>query len=132
LTDTIWYELAPGGKPEHLRYPDDVLTAAITADVMRCSAGARVLEALDDVMCPTEAGAERTGRHGDFRISREIFLARGFKPDDLFDVYHVLMAQGGCCDCEILYNVTESSRLKAEHWRARADDRHPPDPHAEG
>ena len=30
------------------------------------------------------------------------------------------MRQGGFCDCEVLYNVLDESRLKAEYWTARA------------
>lgn len=56
-------------------------------------------------------------------------MARGFSEDELFDVFHVLMAKGGFCDCEILYNAMESSRLKKEYWRARAEGRKPYDPH---
>jgi len=56
-------------------------------------------------------------------------LARRFQQDELFDVFHVLMAQGGYCDCEILLNAAESSRLKSEYWRARADQVTPYDPH---
>ena len=40
------------------------------------------------------------------------------------------MARGGYCDCEILYNALDESRLKAEYWRARAEQIEPYDPHA--
>ena len=53
----------------------------------------------------------------------------GFREDEHFDVFHVLMARGGYCDCEILYNAVEVSRLKAEYWRARAAQIEPYDPH---
>ena len=53
----------------------------------------------------------------------------GFTQDELFDVFHVLMDKGGYCDCEILYNAAEESRLKAEYWRARAAELEPYDPH---
>jgi hypothetical protein len=35
-------------------------------------------------------------------------------------MFAVLRAQGACCDCEVLYNVAESSRLKAEYWKRQA------------
>ena len=38
------------------------------------------------------------------------------------------MARGGSSDCEILYNAVEESRLKAECWRARAEESEPYDP----
>jgi hypothetical protein len=48
--------------------------------------------------------------------------AAGFDADDLKDMFAVLRAQGACCDCEVLYNVAESSRLKAEYWKRQAHD----------
>jgi hypothetical protein len=30
---------------------------------------------------------------------------------------------GGCCDCEILYNVAGESRLKSRYWKAEAGHR---------
>ena len=68
--------------------------------------------------------------HGDYRQARTTLLARGFREDELFDVFHVLMARGGYCDCEILYNAAEASRLKTEYWQARAEEIEPYDPHA--
>jgi len=127
LTDTIWLELAPGEKPEDLRYPDDELIRDITPDVMKVVANA--IEDLDDLMCPASPDVPRAACFGDYRHSRRVFLAKGFEEEDLFDVFHVLMARGGFCDCEILYNAADSSRLKAEYWRARAENREPYDPH---
>jgi len=36
--------------------------------------------------------------------------------EDVRDVLDVLRSQGACCDCEVLYNVAENSRLKARYW----------------
>ena len=130
LGESEWFELAPGERPEDLEYPDSELIADITPDVMRVLFGARVFPALDDVLCPADASAARPQCHGDYRHTRPILLARGFTEDEMFDVFHVLMARGGYCDCEILYNAVDESRLKAEYWRARADEIEPYDPHA--
>ena len=132
LSNTVWFELAPGEEPEDLRYPDDELINAITPDVLRALECSGAFEALDDLMCPQSPQTPRVSCFGDYRYSREVFLARGFKGDELFDVFHVLMAKGGFCDCEILYNAANSSRLKAEYWRARAENREPYDPHRGG
>lgn len=130
LADTEWFELAPGEKPEDLEYPDNELIDHITPDVMRALLGARVFDALDDALCPADPSLPRKPCHGDYRNARAVLLARGFKEKELFDVFHVLMARGGYCDCEILYNAVDSSRLKAEYWRARAENIEPYDPHA--
>ena len=129
LVDSEWFELAPGERPEDLEYPDSELIADITPDVMRVLFGARVFEALDDVLCPRDTSHPRPQCHGDFRHARAILLARGFKEPELFDVFNVLMARGGYCDCEILYTAVDESRLKAEYWKARAEQIEPYDPH---
>jgi hypothetical protein len=129
LADSEWFELAPGESPEDLEYPDPELIADITSDVMRALLGAGIFGALDDVLCPAKASSLRQPCHGDYRHARAVLLARGFHENELFDVFHVLMARGGYCDCEILYNAVEVSRLKAEYWRARAEQIEPYDPH---
>ena len=129
LVESEWFELAPGERPEDLEYPDSELIADITPDVMRCLFGAGVFDALDDVLCPRDVSLPRRQCHGDYRHARAVLLARGFREDEHFDVFHVLMARGGYCDCEILYNAVEGSRLKAEYWQARAEQIEPYDPH---
>jgi hypothetical protein len=128
LAHTEWFELAPGERAEDLQYPDSETIDDITPDVLRCLSGAGVFQALDDALCPADASA-RQKCHGDYRHARAILVARGFREEELFDVFHVLMARGGYCDCEILYNAVETSRLKAEYWRARAQGVEPPGPH---
>ncbi len=129
LENSVWFELAPGEKPEDLRYPDEELIDEIMPAVMRCLIGSRFNELLDDAMCPENSERERAQCWGDFRNSRAILLERGFKEEELFDVFHVLMRQGGFCDCEILFNVSEKSRLTAEYWIARSEGRKPFNPH---
>jgi len=132
LDNAVWFELAPGESPEDLRYPDDELVAAITPDVMKCVDGSGFFRELDDALCPASPEAKRASCWGDYRNSTPILLRRGFKEDELFDVFHVLMSLGGFCDCEILYNAVETSRLKAEYWTARANGLEPYDPHSDG
>ena len=130
LADTEWFELAPGERPDDLEYADAELIAEIAPDVMRCLRGAGVFGALDDLLCPADAAQPRQPCHGDYRHARAVLAVRGFREDEFFDVFHVLMAGGGYCDCEILYNAVEESRLKSEYWRARAQEIEPYDPHA--
>jgi hypothetical protein len=130
LENSIWFELAPGENPDDLQYPEEDLIESITPNVIRCLVGSRFFELLDDAMCPQEAGRERAQCWGDFRHSRPILLNQGIEEDRIIDVFHVLMSQGGFCDCEILYNVAEKSRLQAEYWNAKAEGREPFDPHS--
>jgi len=132
LQNTAWFELAPGETPADLVYPDDELVRNITPDVMRILRKTGFFELLDNQFSPLDPAAPRAQCWGDYRVSRGILPTRGFSEDEFFDVFHVLMAQGGFCDCEILHNACEESRLKAEYWKARAQGHQPRDPHSGG
>lgn len=129
LSTSVWFELAPGESPQDLRYPDERLIADITPDVMRILDRTGFFKRLDDVMCPTDTEAMRAQCWGDFRNAKPLLHKCGITEDELFDVLHVLMLQGGFCDCEILYNVVEENRLKSEYWKACAEGLAPPNPH---
>jgi hypothetical protein len=96
------------------------LIASITPDVMKCLERSGYFEKLDDLLCPKDASLKREACRGGYNFSESVLLASGVKQTDMEDIFGVLHSQGGCCDCEILYNVAESSRLKGEYWRARA------------
>ena len=59
---------------------------------------------------------------GTYAVSTAILQLLGFELQDTEEILQVLKSRGGCCDCEILFNVAENSRLKAEYWRQRAAD----------
>lgn len=130
LGGTIWMELAPGESPDDLEYPDPEVIEAIDEDVMQVLHRSGFFRALDLAFCPTPPSASGAACHGDYRVSRELLPKHGITPDEYFDVFHVLMARGGYCDCEILYNAVEESELKARYWKARAEGQPPDDPHA--
>lgn len=96
------------------------LIASITPDVMTCLRRSEFFERLDDVLSPRGDSGQREVCGGDHTISKRILEAAGFNLDDMGDILAVIRAQGACCDCEVLYNVAESSRLKAEYWKSRA------------
>jgi hypothetical protein len=100
--------------------PEDDLITSITPDVMRCLDRSEFFDKLDDLLCPNEASLPRKGCGGDYKLSESVLRTAGFDSEELADIFGVLRSQGGCCDCEILYNLAESSRLKAEYWRGRA------------
>jgi hypothetical protein len=120
LSDTEWYELAPGESEQDLVYPDEQLIRDITDDVTRCLVGSGFFRRLDDSMCPADDSQTPHPCHGDFRHAKAALAASGFNPEEYFDVLHVLMAEGGYCDCEILYNTAPDNRLKARYWSKRA------------
>jgi hypothetical protein len=106
--------------PEPPESPDDELTLAIMPDVMKCLSKCNFFEELDDSLCPADKSVPREHCLGNFDISESILRKHSFDNEELADIYDVLRARGGFCDCEVLYNVAESDRLKAEYWRARA------------
>ncbi len=99
---------------------DQDFVDAISGDVMDCLRACGFFEELDDRLCPVETGAPREQCDHSYRISESILASRGFAKDDFVDIRAVLQSKGGFCDCEILHNAADGSRLKAEHWRARA------------
>lgn len=117
LSNAVWFELAPGERPEDLRSDDEELTADIAPAVLGVLARQRVFEALDDLLCPADEQAPREACAGDFRHTRRILEARWHDAEAQFDVLHVLMAGGAFCDCEILANGAGASRFKERAWR---------------
>ena len=78
-------------------------------------------EKLDDLLCPADESRSASRCQGDYVLSEMILRDSGFDGSDFEDILCVLRSQGGCCDCEILYNVSETSRLKSTYWKARAE-----------
>jgi hypothetical protein len=93
--------------------PDQELISSITPDVMTCLERSGFFRKLDDLLRPEDYSQPHADCSGDYQLSKSILPAAGFDSADLTDIFNVLRSQGGCCDCEILYNVAESSRLKA-------------------
>jgi hypothetical protein len=98
----------------------DDFTSSITPDVMTCLHRSEFFQRLDDLLCPTTSDHVREVCRGDYRLATTLLEGSGFDSTDLEDIFDVLRSQGACCDCEILYNVADSSRLKAEYWKNRA------------
>ena len=130
LAGAIWHELAPGETPDDLRYPDPELIEDISQDVLNVLGRSGFFALLDKLFLPEESTCKPGRCHGDFRHSKKILEQLTFSAEDQFDVLHVLMARGGYCDCEILYNAAPESRLRAAYWTARAEGKEPPNPHA--
>src|SRR5262245_43814325 len=99
---------------------DEEFVAAIATDIMKCLVEGRFFEKLDDRLCPADRSTVREQCGGNYSVSDSILRWQGFDETDINEIFAVLRSKGACCDCEVLYNVVESSRLKAEYWRARA------------
>ena len=109
---------------------DDDLVSSIAPEVMKCLVLSRYFEKLDDLLSPEDQSSPPQSCDGTFKLSESLLLACGFVRNDLDDVFAVLQSKGGCCDCEVLYNVAETSRLKAKYWRSRAAEKRTHSPHS--
>jgi hypothetical protein len=102
-------------EPDDSEYADD-----IAPDVLGVLEKLHFFERLDDYFCPIDDPQRMVpcGAHS-FEISSAVLRGLDMDSDDIADVLAVLQARGACCDCEVLYNVAEESRLKARYWKAR-------------
>jgi hypothetical protein len=100
---------------------DEDFIASITPDVMRSLTTKGFFAALDDVLSPVDEAAAPVACRGDYENAKRILLGLGFDAVALDEILEVLMNRGGFCDCEILYNTAEASRLKAKYWRAQVN-----------
>ncbi len=101
---------------------DSEFIASITPDVMTCLERANFFSKLDDLLSPTFDSSVAESCSGTYKLSETILQAAGFDAADMEDIFDVLRSRGGFCDCEILCNAIESSRLKAKYWKGRASD----------
>src|SRR3954454_983091 len=95
---------------------EDDFIESITPDVLGCLSQERFFEKLDDLFCPSDATVPAVRCGGHFDRSRSI-LRSDFDSQEISEIVSVLESLGGCCDCEVLYNVAETSRLKSNYWR---------------
>lgn len=98
---------------------DDDLIHSIAPDVLKVLASKGFFEALDDQLCPADPAQQPPSCGGGYLISTEILFSYGFGPEEIAEITQVLQSRGACCDCEILFNVAEESRLKSRYWKAR-------------
>jgi hypothetical protein len=104
---------------------DDDLISSIVPDVMKCLGRCGFFEKLDGILSPEDNSIPTHGCDGTYRLSESILIAAGFERADL----DMLRSKGGFCDCEVLYNVAETSRRKANYWPSRAAGRIAHTPH---
>lgn len=112
LSEATWFELAPGESSEDLNYLDQEDIAGIKNIILEVlKVKVDFVKKLDTLFC-----SESTKCFGDFRHSKKILSELDFSEDEQFDIFHVLMHEGGYCDCEILYNVFRESEYAQKYW----------------
>jgi hypothetical protein len=117
LQDTEWFELAPNENPDELDYHDQETIDEIKEPILSILKDKGGFVALVD----KEFISESAKCFGDFRHSKSILTDLKFSDEEQFDIFHVLMNEGGYCDCEILYNVFRESEYSKNYWRDRQE-----------
>jgi len=115
LQDTEWYELAPNENPDDLDYHDQETIDEIKEPIISLLKDKVGFVALLD----KQLTSQTVKCYGDFRHSKCILTELNFSDEDQFDIFHVLMNEGGYCDCEILYNVFRDSEYSIKYWADR-------------
>ncbi len=115
LQDTEWFELAPNEDPGDLDYHNQEAIDEIKGPIISLLKDKIGFVGLLDKKFITQA----VKCQGDFRHSKSILTSLKFSDEDQFDIFHVLMNDGGYCDCEILLNVFRESEYAEKYWRDR-------------
>jgi hypothetical protein len=95
--------------------------ASITPDVLRSLRRTGFFLKLDNLFSPDSGSVEPARCDKSFAQTIALLRSLDFDGDEVGDILTVLTHYGACCDCEVLYNVAEHSRLKANHWRQIAE-----------
>jgi Protein of unknown function (DUF2695) len=115
LKETHWFELAPNETPENLDYHDKATIDEIKEPIFYVLRDkVNFVSILDG-----KFSSQSVECHGDFRHSKNILTSLGFSTEEQFDIFHVLMDEGGYCDCEILFNVFRESEYAKQYWQTR-------------
>ncbi|HXR38031.1 MAG TPA: hypothetical protein VN776_03025 [Terracidiphilus sp.] len=101
------------------------------AQILELLARQKFFECLDDRLCPAESSQRRAWCQGGFEITVRILNEIGIYPEEIQQALKALAAMGSECDCGVLYNAAQQSRLKTEYWLARAVNGEPFDPHSQ-
>ncbi len=91
---------------------------SIAPDVLRVLRGKSFFKKLESSVFPTGVIDHKTC-DGTYARCQKILTDSGFSEDDQIDVIAVMRSMGGFCDCEIVLNVDEDSKVRAEYWRGQ-------------
>jgi hypothetical protein len=94
----------------------------IAPDLMKVLERSKYFERLDEVLSPSDGSPPNVACDHTFRLTRTILAELDFDEAATEVVVGVLHSRGACCDCEVLYNVAETSRWKAQYWRSKVKE----------
>jgi len=119
LSNSVWFELAPGEDKKKLRYLDEEYIKDSAPFITEALEKIKFFKKLDNQMLPINPFKKAKKCHGDFAITKTILIKNNFNKNEIFDICHMLISKGGYCDCEVLYNVAEESRYRKKYWKNR-------------
>ncbi len=91
----------------------------------------KLFERLDDRLCPAESTHARAWCLGGFELTARLLSEAGIEPERIEPILQELAGNGSSCDCGVLFNTAQQSRLKTEYWLTRALNGEPFDPHSQ-
>ena len=100
---------------------DEDYIQSITPDVLAVLTRQHIFASLDERMSPSATTATPQACKHDFSMLTEVLTENGFNSEDQQDILSVMLVNGAHCDCEVLYNVAEKSRLKTSYWQSQAN-----------
>ena len=101
---------------------NDDLIASISPHVMRYLGRVGYFGRLDDLLSPADELRPPETCDGTYRLTESILATLVVDETDLAEVLAVLSHNGACCDYEVLYNIADSSRLRAKYWKKRTEE----------
>lgn len=91
----------------------------IAPDVLEVLKALHLFELLDDRFCPADNAQDALKCGHSFDVTKGILASLRMDAKGIEEVVDVLRSEGACCDCEVLYNFAEESRLRSKYWKAR-------------
>jgi hypothetical protein len=105
--------------------------AGVSAHTLELLSKKKLFERLDERLCPADSTHARAWCQGGFELTARILSEAGIEPEQVEPILQELAANGSSCDCGVLFNAAQESRLKTEYWLARALTGEPFDPHSQ-
>jgi hypothetical protein len=109
---------------------ENEIANSIAPDVLGVLEITRFFERLDERFYSLKDAKVLEQCTGTHEVSVQILQNMQMDADEIRDVLEVLKSRGGCCDCEVLYNVANESNFRSDYWKARARGENPRTPHS--
>jgi hypothetical protein len=103
-------------------YRDAEFLNEVAEDVLGVLRKSRFFGRLEDRFCAPQSPAIPLKCSHSFALSIQVLRELGMDAQDIGDVLAVFRHRGACCDCEVLHNVADRSRLKMSYWNPKPAD----------